>query len=60
MAPPYYSDLGKKANDVFAKGYHFGVFKLDLKTKSESGVEFSSGITSNQESGKVFDPSIYF
>lgn len=53
MAPPYYADLGKKASDVFSKGYHFGVFKLDLKTKSESGVEFSSGITSNQESGKV-------
>ncbi|XP_063365402.1 voltage-dependent anion-selective channel-like isoform X1 [Cydia amplana] len=52
--PPYYADLGKKANDVFGKGYHFGVFKLDLKTKSESGVEFTSGITSNQESGKVF------
>ncbi|OWR42396.1 voltage-dependent anion-selective channel [Danaus plexippus plexippus] len=54
MAPPQYADLGKKANDVFSKGYHFGVFKLDLKTKSESGVEFTSGITSNQESGKVF------
>ncbi|XP_075980819.1 voltage-dependent anion-selective channel-like isoform X2 [Anticarsia gemmatalis] len=54
MAPPYYADLGKKANDVFSKGYHFGVFKLDLKTKSESGVEFSSGIISNHESGKVF------
>ncbi|CAG4960125.1 unnamed protein product [Parnassius apollo] len=54
MAPPFYADLGKKANDVFSKGYHFGVFKLDLKTKSESGVEFSSGIVSNQESGKVF------
>ncbi|KAF9419516.1 hypothetical protein HW555_004016 [Spodoptera exigua] len=54
MSPPYYADLGKKANDVFGKGYHFGVFKLDLKTKSETGVEFSSGITSNQESGKVF------
>lgn len=52
--PPYYADLGKKANDVFSKGYHFGVFKLDLKTKSESGVEFSSGIISNHESGKVF------
>lgn len=53
MAPPYYADLGKKSSDVFSKGYHFGVFKLDLKTKSESGVEFSSGIISNQESGKV-------
>lgn len=54
MAPPFYADLGKKANDVFGKGYHFGVIKLDLKTKSETGVEFSSGIVSNQESGKVF------
>lgn len=53
MAPPYYADLGKKSNDVFGKGYHFGVIKLDLKTKSETGVEFTSGITSNQESGKV-------
>lgn len=53
MAPPHYADLGKKANDVFNKGYHFGLIKLDLKTKSDSGVEFSSGITSNQESGKA-------
>ncbi|KAJ2945756.1 hypothetical protein O0L34_g598 [Tuta absoluta] len=53
MAPPFYADLGKKANDVFSKGYHFGLFKLDLKTKSESGVEFVSGIVSNHESGKV-------
>ncbi|GBP68562.1 Voltage-dependent anion-selective channel [Eumeta japonica] len=54
MAPPHYADLGKKANDVFGKGYNFGVFKLDLKTKSDGGVEFSSGLVSNQESGKVF------
>lgn len=54
MAPPAYGDLGKKARDVFGTGYHFGLIKLDLKTKSASGVEFSSGITSNQESGKVF------
>ncbi|KAF7284096.1 hypothetical protein GWI33_022556 [Rhynchophorus ferrugineus] len=52
MAPPPYSDLGKKAKDVFNKGYHFGLIKLDCKTKSSSGVEFSTGGTSNQESGK--------
>nr|XP_013189789.1 unnamed protein product [Amyelois transitella] len=51
---PFYADLSKKANDVFSKGYHFGLIKLDLKTKSASGVEFTSGIVSNQESGKVF------
>lgn len=59
MAPPYYADLGKKANDVFGKGYHFGVYKLDLKTKSESGVEFNSGIVSNHESGKVRITSLH-
>ncbi|XP_019770285.1 voltage-dependent anion-selective channel isoform X6 [Dendroctonus ponderosae] len=53
MAPPPYSDLGKKAQDVFNKGYHFGLVKLDIKTKSASGVEFATGGSSNQESGKV-------
>ncbi|CAG9774059.1 unnamed protein product [Ceutorhynchus assimilis] len=53
MAPPPYSDLGKQAKDVFGKGYHFGLVKLDVKTKSTSGVEFSTSGSSNQESGKV-------
>jgi len=53
MTVPPYSDLGKKAKDVFNKGYHFGLVKLDVKTKSTSGVEFSTGGSSNQESGKV-------
>jgi len=53
MAPPPYSDLGKKARDVFGKGFHFGLIKLDCKTKSSTGVEFSTGGVSNQESGKV-------
>lgn len=53
MSPPPYSDLGKKSKDVFNKGYHFGLVKLDIKTKSATGVEFSTGGTSNQESGKV-------
>jgi voltage-dependent anion channel protein 2 len=54
MAPPAYSDLGKNAKDVFNKGYHFGLWKLDLKTKTSSGVEFTTAGHSNQESGKVF------
>jgi len=54
MSPPTYADLGKQARDVFGKGYSFGLFKLDLKTKTESGVEFASGCTSNQDSGKFF------
>ncbi|CAB0037970.1 unnamed protein product [Trichogramma brassicae] len=54
MAPPTYGDLGKNARDVFGKGYHFGLLKLDVKTKTDSGVEFSSGGVSNQDTGKVF------
>nr|WIM01405.1 voltage-dependent anion-selective channel [Limnephilus flavicornis] len=54
MSAPAYGDLGKNARDVFGKGYHFGFLKLDVKTKSSSGVEFASGVHSIQESGKVF------
>lgn len=53
MAPPSYSDLGKNARDLFNKGYHFGLWKLDVKTKTSSGVEFTSSGHSNQETGKV-------
>ncbi|XP_023173363.1 voltage-dependent anion-selective channel [Drosophila hydei] len=54
MAPPSYSDLGKQARDIFSKGYNFGLWKLDLKTKTSSGIEFNTAGHSNQESGKVF------
>lgn len=30
MAPPKFGDLGKQANDVFSKGYHFGLLKLEV------------------------------
>ncbi|KAI4898746.1 hypothetical protein NFI96_014141, partial [Prochilodus magdalenae] len=51
--PPAYSDLGKSAKDIFSKGYGFGTVKLDLKTKSQSGVEFSTGGSSNTDTGKA-------
>lgn len=54
MSPPVYGDLGKSARDVFGKGYHFGVTKLEVKSKTASGVEFTFGATSNTDSGKVF------
>lgn len=53
MAPAIYGDLGKSAKDVFGKGYHFSLLKLELKTKTASGVEFTSGGSSNTDSGKV-------
>ncbi|XP_075715030.1 non-selective voltage-gated ion channel VDAC3 isoform X1 [Rhinoderma darwinii] len=51
--PPNYADLGKSARDVFNKGYGFGIVKLDLKTKSSSGVEFTSSGSSNTDTGKA-------
>jgi voltage-dependent anion channel protein 2 len=54
MAPPAYGDLGKNAKDVFNKGYHFGLIKLDVKTATQSGVQFNTGGTSDQEKGTVF------
>jgi len=54
MAPPSYSDLGKNARDVFSKGYHFGLWKLDVKTRTNSGVEFTTAGHSSQDTGKVF------
>jgi len=53
MAPPKYGDLGKQANDVFSKGYNFGLIKLEVKTKTNTGVEFTTGGNSNLETGKV-------
>jgi len=53
MAPPPYADLGKKSRDVFGNGYHFGLIKLNCKTQTASGVQFSTGGSSDQESGKV-------
>ncbi|NXU60451.1 VDAC2 protein, partial [Horornis vulcanius] len=51
--PPSYVDLGKPARDIFNKGYGFGLVKLDVKTKSASGVEFTTSGSSNTDTGKV-------
>jgi voltage-dependent anion channel protein 2 len=41
MAPPQYGDLGKTAKDLFNKGYNYGTVKLDVKTKTENGIDFN-------------------
>ena len=30
--PPKYGDLGKQTSDLFSKGYHFGLIKLDVSS----------------------------
>jgi len=51
--PPTYADLGKQSRDIFNKGYHFGLLKLECKTKSTSGMDFTVSGSSNQDTGKV-------
>ncbi|CAG0920030.1 unnamed protein product [Notodromas monacha] len=53
MAPPMYADLGKQARDVFRKGYHIGLVKLDFKSKTKTGVEFTTGQVINLEKNVV-------
>lgn len=47
MAPPAFGDIGKQSRDVFGKGYHFGLVKLEVKSKTSTGLEFTAGGTSN-------------
>ena len=42
MAPPKYGDLGKQASDVFGKGYHFGLLKLDVGSYDRKFIHFDS------------------
>jgi len=53
MAPPTFNDLGKQARDLFNKNYHLGIVKLDVKTKTPSGLEFNVNGTSNNDTGRV-------
>uniref|UniRef100_M3XQA1 Non-selective voltage-gated ion channel VDAC3 n=1 Tax=Mustela putorius furo TaxID=9669 RepID=M3XQA1_MUSPF len=50
---PTHCDLGKAAKDVFNKGYGFGMVKIDLKTKSCSGVEFPTSGHAYTDTGKA-------
>eukprot|EP00088_Acartia_fossae_P052099 TRINITY_DN5870_c0_g1_i1.p1 TRINITY_DN5870_c0_g1~~TRINITY_DN5870_c0_g1_i1.p1 ORF type:complete len:281 (-),score=104.40 TRINITY_DN5870_c0_g1_i1:1175-2017(-) len=53
MAPPSFSDIGKQTKDVFGKGYHFGLVKLEVKSKTSTGVEFTAGGSSSTDGGAV-------
>ncbi|XP_045212982.2 voltage-dependent anion-selective channel protein 2-like [Mercenaria mercenaria] len=53
MAPPTYADLGKAARDLFSKGYNYGTNKLEVKTKTDAGVKFTTKGSHNSETGKM-------
>lgn len=51
--PPSYGDLGKAAKDLLNKGYNYGGIKCEVKTKTATGVGFTTVGSSNLASGKV-------
>jgi len=51
--PPCYGDLGKSARDIFSKGYNYGFFKMECKTKTSNGVEFTTNGNQNQDTNKT-------
>lgn len=51
--PPSYKDLGKSARDLFSKGFNYGSYNLECKTKTASGVEFTTSGDHSPDSGKV-------
>jgi len=53
VPPPYYYDLGKSAKDLFEKGFNYGFANGSLKTKTESGMEFTTKLTSSNDTGKI-------
>lgn len=53
MAPPSFADLGKDVRDLFSKGFHNGIVKLDLKTVAENKVEFKVSGSRANDSGKL-------
>ncbi|KAK2147656.1 hypothetical protein LSH36_543g05016 [Paralvinella palmiformis] len=50
--PSSYADLGKSARDLFSKGFNYGFYKLEAKTKAANGVEFTSSGSSNHDTAK--------
>jgi len=53
VVPPSYADLGKSARDLFSKGFNYGSVKVEMKTLTSSGVNFTTGGNSKLDSGKL-------
>ncbi|WAQ96979.1 VDAC2-like protein [Mya arenaria] len=53
MAPPTYADLGKSARDLFSKGFNFGFHKLEVTTKTDSGVKFTTKGSHSKETDRI-------
>jgi voltage-dependent anion channel protein 2 len=53
MAPQKFADLGKEARDLLSKNFHFGTVKLETKTKTANGANFTLEGSQSTDSGDV-------
>jgi len=53
MTPQKFADLGKEARDLESKNFHFGVVKLEAKTKAKNGTDITLDSTHNTDTGNV-------
>jgi len=51
MAPPEFADIGKASKDLLTKEYNFGKTKLEAKSTTATGVEFTSTLERNDADG---------
>jgi voltage-dependent anion channel protein 2 len=47
--PPSFADLGKASRDLFSKGYNYGLYKVEAKTKTTNGIEFTANGASSHD-----------
>jgi len=53
VIPPSYGDLGKGARDLFGKGFNYGQVKVECKTKTSNGIQFTTNGNANLETSKI-------
>ncbi|KAJ1648779.1 Mitochondrial porin [Dispira simplex] len=53
MVVPAFSDIGKSTNDLLSKDYPTGVVKLEVKTLTANGVNFTVNGNQNQKTGAI-------
>jgi len=51
--PPSFNDIGKAAKDIFNKGFYLGEVKVEHKSKTKSGLDFTAAGTLPRDSDRM-------
>jgi len=51
--PPGFGDIHGPAKGVFGRGYNWGFLKLNVRSKTENGIDVSANMNSNRDSGNI-------